>query len=205
VRYRVKMLLTVDPHHHEVRRLLRLLRSPVQLEAEPLAAQLQTAMDAPCALDAVLAIVRKALAGTSDINQLMRGAVFSQDLDGNKARRVAASLGLSLRSYFRYRSTAIELIAFAIERELEQPRAIDESSRIEQHWRKKLKEALQMKPNCERCDTALPETADAFICSYECTFCAACANSMRRVCPNCGGELLARPRRGALDVRHRAS
>jgi hypothetical protein len=49
--------------------------------------------------------------------------------------------------------------------------------------------ALQMKPACERCECALPFEAEAFICSYECTFCPACS-------PNCGGELVARPRRG---------
>ena len=56
--------------------------------------------------------------------------------------------------------------------------------------------ALQMKPACERCATPLPqESAEARICSYECTFCQTCSETMRGACPNCGGELLPRPRR----------
>lgn len=55
--------------------------------------------------------------------------------------------------------------------------------------------ALDMKPICERCDASLPTDAEAYICSYECTFCATCTASMKHVCPNCGGELKTRPRR----------
>jgi hypothetical protein len=55
--------------------------------------------------------------------------------------------------------------------------------------------ALEMRPACERCAAALPADAAAFICSYECTFCPDCASAMERRCPNCGGELLTRPRR----------
>lgn len=199
------MLLTVTRRHPEIRRLLRLLRFPIQLEAEPLAARLREATDTASALDAVIAVVQKALSGSGEINQLMRAAILSQDLDGNKARRVATSLGLSVRSYFRYRSAAIELIAIAVERELEESPVVDEHFKLEQQWRKKLKEALQMKPNCERCGVSLAETAAAVICSYECTFCPKCAAGMHHVCPNCGGELLTRPRRIAIGVRKSAS
>jgi uncharacterized protein len=60
--------------------------------------------------------------------------------------------------------------------------------------------ALEMKPACEKCATALPaDTADARICTYECTFCARCADAMNETCPNCGGELVARPRRKAKE------
>ncbi len=52
-----------------------------------------------------------------------------------------------------------------------------------------------MKPGCETCGRALPEDAAASICSDECTYCAACAERLARRCPNCGGELVARPRR----------
>ena len=55
--------------------------------------------------------------------------------------------------------------------------------------------ALQMKPACERCNVGLTLDGEARICSYECTFCAACAEAMEHRCPNCGGELVARPRR----------
>jgi hypothetical protein len=57
--------------------------------------------------------------------------------------------------------------------------------------------ALEMRAACERCGAALEPDGAAAICSYECTFCAACAESLSQVCPNCGGELVARPRRGA--------
>lgn len=56
---------------------------------------------------------------------------------------------------------------------------------------------LEMRTACERCGAGLTPEAAAFICSYECTFCPACTESMRHVCPNCGGELVARPRRSA--------
>ncbi len=56
---------------------------------------------------------------------------------------------------------------------------------------------LELRPGCECCDCDLPpESADARICSFECTFCAACAESkLHGICPNCGGELVPRPRR----------
>ena len=58
---------------------------------------------------------------------------------------------------------------------------------------------LKLKPSCECCDVDLPpESVDARICSFECTFCAACADGrLGGHCPNCGGELLRRPRRPA--------
>jgi len=58
---------------------------------------------------------------------------------------------------------------------------------------------LEMRPVCERCETALPvDSPDARICSFECTFCALCADGeLAGVCPNCGGELLPRPKRAA--------
>jgi hypothetical protein len=53
-----------------------------------------------------------------------------------------------------------------------------------------------MRPDCERCGTDLPAYAPgAFICSFECTFCAECAEALDDVCPNCAGELLDRPTR----------
>ena len=55
--------------------------------------------------------------------------------------------------------------------------------------------ALEMRPVCERCGAALAPDGEAAICSFECTFCVACAESVEQVCPNCGGELVARPRR----------
>ena len=58
---------------------------------------------------------------------------------------------------------------------------------------------LELRPNCECCNRDLPPGAtDARICSFECTFCAHCAETVHGGrCPNCGGELLPRPRRPA--------
>jgi uncharacterized protein (TIGR02246 family) len=58
---------------------------------------------------------------------------------------------------------------------------------------------LQLRPNCECCDRDLPPACDeALICTFECTFCRDCAeNKLGLQCPNCGGELLRRPRRPA--------
>jgi hypothetical protein len=60
---------------------------------------------------------------------------------------------------------------------------------------------LEMRPECERCDAVLEDDGTAFICSYECTFCAACTLEMDHICPNCGGELVARPRRLTEEAR----
>ena len=61
---------------------------------------------------------------------------------------------------------------------------------------------LKLKPNCECCDKDLPpDAADARICSFECTFCADCAETrLGGLCPNCGGELVRRPRRPASKL-----
>ena len=57
--------------------------------------------------------------------------------------------------------------------------------------------ALEMRAVCERCDAALEQDGEAVICSHECTFCAPCGEAMSHVCPNCGGELVTRPKRKA--------
>ncbi|WP_298721955.1 DUF1272 domain-containing protein [uncultured Ferrovibrio sp.] len=58
---------------------------------------------------------------------------------------------------------------------------------------------LELRPNCECCNRDLaPDAADAMICTFECTFCRDCAeNTLRGICPNCGGNLVARPIRPA--------
>jgi hypothetical protein len=58
---------------------------------------------------------------------------------------------------------------------------------------------LQLRPNCECCDRDLPpDSAEALICTFECTFCRDCAQDvLKGECPNCGGELMTRPRRPA--------
>lgn len=53
---------------------------------------------------------------------------------------------------------------------------------------------LDLRPNCECCDKNLGPADDAFICTYECTFCPDCAKgALAGVCPNCLGNLQPRP------------
>ncbi|WP_174875324.1 DUF1272 domain-containing protein [Vogesella oryzae] len=60
---------------------------------------------------------------------------------------------------------------------------------------------LALRPGCEQCDRDLPgDSAEALICSFECTFCRDCAAAMQHQCPNCGGELLPRPRRSGARL-----
>ena len=58
---------------------------------------------------------------------------------------------------------------------------------------------LELRPNCECCDRDLPpQSTEAMICTYECTFCRRCTDTVfKGRCPNCGGELVRRPIRPA--------
>ncbi|HEX9619027.1 MAG TPA: DUF1272 domain-containing protein [Polyangiaceae bacterium] len=60
---------------------------------------------------------------------------------------------------------------------------------------------LELRPTCEHCNRALPADAvDVRICSFECTFCATCADDLLgNVCPNCGGGFVPRPIRPARN------
>ncbi len=62
---------------------------------------------------------------------------------------------------------------------------------------------LELRPNCECCNKDLPpESSEAVICTFECTFCSDCAQSkLGGLCPNCGGNLVARPIRPALKLQ----
>ena len=63
---------------------------------------------------------------------------------------------------------------------------------------------LQLRPTCEHCNTKLPAHSNqAFICSFECTFCLSCIEDfIGLVCPNCGGELIKRPIRPAQNRKN---
>jgi hypothetical protein len=63
--------------------------------------------------------------------------------------------------------------------------------------------ALELRPNCEYCDVDLPpQSTDARICTYECTFCSSCVETrLQNVCPNCGGGFERRPVRPAEEWR----
>ena len=70
--------------------------------------------------------------------------------------------------------------------------------------------ALKLRPNCECCDKDLPpDSTEAMICTYECTFCRTCAKEiLQNVCPNCGGGFEKRPirpksaRRQGVSLEH---
>jgi uncharacterized protein len=63
---------------------------------------------------------------------------------------------------------------------------------------------LSMKSKCELCAATLDHASEAFICSYECTYCPACEATLN-ACPNCAGELVLRPRRvtGLREIARR--
>ena len=67
---------------------------------------------------------------------------------------------------------------------------------------------MELRPNCECCDKDLPpDSREAMICTYECTFCATCVTDvLNGVCPNCAGEFTRRPiRPAAMLAKHPAS
>ena len=57
--------------------------------------------------------------------------------------------------------------------------------------------ALEMRDRCEQCAQPLSTDAEAYVCSFECTFCPACTATLTATCPNCGGELVRRPKRAS--------
>ncbi len=67
---------------------------------------------------------------------------------------------------------------------------------------------LEIRPNCECCNKDLPpDSPDAMICTFECTYCRDCVeHKLNRICPNCGGDLVPRPvRPSRLLVKYPAS
>jgi hypothetical protein len=78
------------------------------------------------------------------------------------------------------------------------------SDRVGRHHR----EVLELRPSCECCDRDLPpDSPDARICTFECTFCGDCVETrLGGVCPNCGGNFVPRPIRPPEALaRHPAS
>jgi uncharacterized protein len=64
---------------------------------------------------------------------------------------------------------------------------------------------LELRPTCEHCNTSLPpDSLEARICSYECTFCATCVETVLKsnACPNCGGGFVQRPVRPSQDWKN---
>ncbi|HLW59548.1 MAG TPA: DUF1272 domain-containing protein [bacterium] len=65
--------------------------------------------------------------------------------------------------------------------------------------------ALEMRDKCEKCNRVLQVEGEAYICSFECTFCGDCTSQLMHICPNCGGELVLRPRRRGIRKPSAAS
>ncbi len=63
---------------------------------------------------------------------------------------------------------------------------------------------LELRPTCENCNRPLPpDSVDAMICSYECTFCKPCVDMvLANVCPNCGGGFCKRPIRPSQNLKN---
>lgn len=66
---------------------------------------------------------------------------------------------------------------------------------------------IKIRPTCENCNKPLPpNSTEAMICSYECTFCSDCVNDvLHNVCPNCGGGFEKRPIRPASGLKKHAA
>ena len=61
---------------------------------------------------------------------------------------------------------------------------------------------LELRPCCEHCDKNLSPEAEAYICTFECTFCPDCVNgALNGICPNCGGNFERRPIRPAALLK----
>lgn len=63
---------------------------------------------------------------------------------------------------------------------------------------------LELRPTCEHCNKPLPpDSTDAMVCSFECTFCQDCVQQvLENVCPNCGGGFAPRPIRPKADLKN---
>ena len=62
---------------------------------------------------------------------------------------------------------------------------------------------LELRPTCEHCNKTLaPNSTEAMICSFECTFCKTCVDEvLENVCPNCGGGFCRRPIRPKNNLK----
>lgn len=59
---------------------------------------------------------------------------------------------------------------------------------------------LELRPCCENCAVLLPpDSVEAMICTFECTFCRSCVEKLSNICPNCGGGFQLRPVRPATN------
>jgi hypothetical protein len=101
--------------NQEVRWLLTLLGRPDKLEHLPLAVQLKSTLGTATAREAVLQVLDNAFSVRTPLNDMLRRAIFSCDLDGNKTASAATMLNVSARTLFRRRSEAIAVVAAAVD------------------------------------------------------------------------------------------
>jgi len=160
-----------------MRRLLRALRKPHLLHDDPLANELASALGAASPREAVLTVLERAL---HDYDPHCRQLVELCDVRGQPGKAAAEELHLSERSFYRMRSLVIAALELTI---------ADVRRAPPRHM------VLELRPNCECCNKDLPSDApDAMICSYECTFCRRCVETvLGGRCPNCGGTFAPRP------------
>ena len=126
-----------------------------------------------------LRILRRLAAGTATVGRI------SEELD--LAKSTVHEHLLSLRA-----AGLVRLVAGGFDLQPELP---------DLNWMLKEFLGLEMRRRCESCSTHLEPDSVAFICSYECTFCASCAALLNGTCPNCQGELAQRPRRARSATR----
>jgi len=93
----------------------------------------------------------------------------------------------------RYRASGLNLLVAAI--------ILWNTVYLERATRARSAMALEMRVACEKCSRTLQVDDEAYICSYECTFCARCSAQMKQLCPNCGGGFVPRPIRPAKQWR----
>lgn len=62
---------------------------------------------------------------------------------------------------------------------------------------------LELRPTCEHCNKDFPpNSTEAMICTFECTFCNNCVETvLENVCPNCGGGFSPRPIRPSKNLK----
>ncbi len=87
------------------------------------------------------------------------------------------------------------------ERNVKAREALLKAAEREEENSKLLRLMSTPKSECEKCRVALAANAAAVCCAFQCTFCPACGEEYRHVCPNCGGELLPRHTAQARTAR----
>jgi uncharacterized protein len=89
-----------------------------------------------------------------------------------------------------------DVAAIALHRAMPRHRLfVSDAAAFSSYGLREVHNMLALKPNCECCNRDLPpDSREAMICSFECTFCSTCATQRLGLrCPNCAGEFVRRP------------